>query len=75
MLVDEVTFCISGLGLCKRTGAQLTSHAQLSYQLLGELIDELLVTLQLARCIFGVAIRHIASFSTDEDLGTGVLLW
>ena len=47
-LVDGVSFCVTGLGLCTRTGVQLTSHAQLSYQLLGKLITELLVTLQLA---------------------------
>ena len=48
--VDEVTFCIGGLGLCTRTGVQLTSHTLLNYELLGELIDELLVTLQPAGC-------------------------
>ena len=39
-LVDEVSFCVAGLGLCTRTGVQLTSNVQLSHQLLGELIDE-----------------------------------
>ena len=45
--VDEATLCIGGLELCTRTGVPLTSLAQLRYQLLGQLIDELLVTLQL----------------------------
>ena len=52
----------------------MTSHAQLTYQLLGQIIDELVVTLQLAGCIFGVAIRHLAPLSKDEDVGAGVLL-
>ena len=58
---------------CTRIGVQLTSHTQLSYQLLGQLIDELLAMLQLTGCIFGIAIRRLAPLSTDEDLGTGVL--
>ena len=73
-LVDEVSFCGAGLGLCTRTDVQLTSHTQLSYELLDQLINELLVTMQLAKCIFGVGIWHLAPLSTDEDLGTGVLL-
>ena len=48
MLADEVIFCIIGLELCAKTGVQLTSHTQLNYQPLGWLIDEPLVTLQLA---------------------------
>ena len=39
-------------------------------RLQGQLIDELLVMLQLARCIFGVAIKHLAPLSMDEDLPT-----
>ena len=74
-LVDEVRFCIIGLGLCTRIDVPLTSHAQLSYELLGQLIDKLLVTLQLATCISRVAIRHLAPLSMDEDLGKGVLLY
>ena len=58
-VVDGVTFCVSGLGLCTRIGVQMISHAELSYQLLGQLIDELLFTLQLAGCILGVTIRHL----------------
>ena len=72
--VDEVSLCITGLGLCTRTSVRLTSRAQLNYQLLGRLVDEPLVTLRLAGCMFGVAIRHFAPLSTDEDLQTGVLL-
>ena len=71
---DEVTLGIGGLELCWYFGAPLTSLAQINYQLLGPLINELLVTLQLAGCIFGVAIRHLAQLSTDEDLRTGVFL-
>ena len=41
----------------------LTSLAQLNYQLLGQRIDELLVTLQLAGCIFGVAIRRLVQLT------------
>ena len=73
-LVDEVGFCVARLGLCTRIGVKPTSHAQLRYYLLGQLIDEKLVTLQLARCISQVAIQHLAPLSTDEDLGTGVLV-
>ena len=54
MFIDEVSLRIGGLGLCTRTGVPLTSLAQLNYLLLGQLIDELLVTLHLAGCIFGV---------------------
>ena len=53
MFVDEVTVRIRGLGLCTRRGVQLTSHGQLNYQLLGQLIDELLVTLQKADASLG----------------------
>ena len=42
--------------------------------LLGPVIDEKLVTLQVARCICWVAMRYLVPLSTDEDLGTGVLL-
>ena len=44
-LVDEVSFCIIGLGLCTMTGVWLPSHLQLSYKLLGQVIHELLVML------------------------------
>ena len=71
--VDEVSHRIGGLGLCTRTCVQLISRVQLNYQLLGQLIDELLVTLQLAGCISGVASCHLASLSTDADLRMGVL--
>ena len=67
-LVDKVSFCVAGLNHCTKTVAQLTSHTQLTYQLLGQLIEDLL---QLASCIFGVAIWHLAPLSTDEDLGPG----
>ena len=73
--VDEVSRCIGGLGLCTRTSVPLTSLRQINYQLLGHLIDEVLVTLQLARCIFEGAIWHLAPLSTDEALQTGVLLF
>ena len=52
----------------------MTSHTQLNYQLLGRLTDELLMTPRLAKCIFGVAIWHLAPLSMDEDLGTSVLV-
>ena len=29
-LLDEVSFCVTGLGLCTRNGVQLTSHVHLS---------------------------------------------
>ena len=73
-LVDQVRFCVTGLGLCTTIGVKLTSGAQLWNYLLAHVINEKLVTLQLARCICWVAIRHFAPLSTDEDLGTGVLL-
>ena len=31
LLVDEVSFCVGGLGLCTKTGVQPTNHAQLNY--------------------------------------------
>ena len=40
-----------GLGLCTRIWVKLTSGAQLRYKLLDQVIDEKLVTLQLAGCI------------------------
>ena len=43
--VGEVSLRIGGNELCTKTGVPLTSLAQLNYQLLGQLIDELLVTL------------------------------
>ena len=61
-LAGEVTFCVIGLGVCTRTSVQPTSHAQLSYQLLGQLIREQLVMLQQARCI--VEARHVAPCAT-----------
>ena len=69
--------CRSSPFLCRWTWALHQDWgytAQLCYWLLGQVIDEKLVTLQLARCISWVAIRHLAPLSTDEDLGTGVLL-
>ena len=74
-LVDQVRFCVARLGLCTKIGVKLTSGAQLCYYRLGRVIDEKLVTLQLAKCIYWVAIRHLAPLSTDEDLGMGVLLY
>ena len=71
-LLDQDRFCVTGLGLRTKTGVKLASGEQPRYKLIGQLIDETLVTLQLARCIFGVAIWHLAPLSTDEDLRTGV---
>ena len=54
--VDEVILRIGGLGLCTKTSVLSTSLAWLNYQLLGQFINELLLTLQLVGCILGVAI-------------------
>ena len=71
-LVDEVILRIGGLGLCTKAVVLLIS--QINYQLLGQHIDELVVTLQSAGCTSGVAIRHLAPLFTYEELWTGVLL-
>ena len=41
-------------------------HMQMSFQQQGELIDELMVMLQLAGCIFLGAIWHLDQLSTDD---------
>ena len=66
--------CRSSQILGRWTWVKLTSGAQLRYRLLGQVIDEKRVTLQLAGCISQVAIKHLAPLSMHEDLGTGVLL-
>ena len=45
MFAYEVSLRIRGLGLCTTTVVPPTTHAQLIYRLLGQLIDELMVTL------------------------------
>ena len=72
MLLDQVRFCVAGLGLCTRIGAKLTSGAQLCYWLLGHVIAENLVTLQLATCICQVAIRHSPQMRTLGRVSSSV---
>ena len=72
--------CTSSRLLYSRTWAlhqdwgQTDKRRAIPQKVLGRVIDEKLVTLLLAGCTSRVAIQHLAPLSTDEDLGTGVLL-
>ena len=69
MLADQVTFCVIVLGLRTRTRVKVTSSAQLCYKLLGHIIDEKLVTPELAICISRVAIRTLRHSPRMRTLG------
>ena len=71
-LVDEIlTFVSLDLGLAQ---GLVFSRQAMRKSALDHLIDELLVMLWLAKCIFGVALWQLAPPSKDKNLGRGVLL-
>ena len=73
-LVEQVSFSVAGLGLRTTISGRLIGSTQVGYWLLGQVIDDNPVMLQLTGRICGVAIRHLAPMSTDEDLGACALL-
>ena len=73
MLVDQVTFCVAGLGFCTTIGVKVPKGAQL-YGYLARSLMKFWSSSNWLDATLEQPSRHLAPLFADEDLGTGFLL-